>query len=229
MLKINKLNHCYGKQLIIDQLSIETSTSGLHVFAGTNGSGKSTLFRLIAGFEIPSNGTIEINNIHYAENYRNQLGISLEPFKTEPNLTVSQILTMAQLEKSVNSKTIDHWLQFWELNEAINKRFKELSVGMIKRLSLIISLIGNPQILIWDEPFNGLDPLGIEKLHDLIELEVHAGKLILLSTHLLNELSNSIEQAYIMDSGRIKKILRKDELNNNKDKSTILKYLQAQA
>ena len=164
-----------------------------------------------------------------ADDYRSQLGISLEPFITEPNLTVSQILTMAQLEKNVDAKNIEHWLVFWELNDAINKRFKELSVGMIKRLSLIISLIGNPQILIWDEPFNGLDPLGIEKLQVLIEQEIQAGKLILLSTHLLSELSNTIEQAFIMEDGRVKKTLTKDELNNPEDKTTILKWLQAQS
>jgi ABC-2 type transport system ATP-binding protein len=229
MLKTKNLSHRYDKQVIIDSLSIETQSSGLHVFAGANGCGKSTLFRLIAGFDVPHKGSIEINQMSHADDYRSQLGISLEPFKTEPNLTVSQILTMAQLEKKADAKTIEYWLDFWELNDALNKLFKELSVGMVKRLSLIISLIGNPQILIWDEPFNGLDPLGIEKLQALIEQEIQAGKLILLSTHLLSELSNTIEQAFIMERGRVKKILSKDELNNAEDKSTILKWLQAEA
>ncbi|MCG8578878.1 MAG: ABC transporter ATP-binding protein [Bacteroidales bacterium] len=229
MLKINELSQRYGKQVIIDHLSIETKSSGLHVFAGANGSGKSTLFRLIAGFDLPQYGTIEINQLSSAEDYRNQLGISLEPFRTEPNLTVAQILLMAQKEKNADTEVINYWLHFWELNDATTKRFKELSVGMVKRLSLIISLIGNPKILIWDEPFNGLDPLGIEKLQSLIEQEIKAGKLILLSTHLLSELSNTIEQAFIMEDGHIKKTLTKDELNNTEDKSTILKWLQAQA
>ncbi|WP_430814714.1 ATP-binding cassette domain-containing protein [Carboxylicivirga sp. RSCT41] len=229
MLKIKELSHQYGKQVIIDQLSIETQKSGLHVFAGANGSGKSTLFRLVAGFDIPHKGTIEVNQLSNADDYRNQLGISLEPFKTEPDLSVAQILSMAQQEKGVKDEVIDLWLNFWELKDVRNKRFKELSVGMVKRLSLIISLIGNPDILIWDEPFNGLDPLGIEKLQDLIEQEIKAGKLILLSTHLLSELSNTIEKAFIMEDGQVKKTLTKDELNTSDDKSTILKWLQVQA
>ncbi|MCU4156049.1 ABC transporter ATP-binding protein [Carboxylicivirga sp. A043] len=228
MLKIKNLNHQFGKQGVIKDITFQTKEAGLYVFAGANGCGKSTLFRLIGGLCLPYSGSIELNNVTCANEYRRHLGLSLEPFKTEPNLKLGQILKMAQEEKYISDDEIDYWLGYWQLKEAINKKFKALSVGMVKRLSLITAFLGEPPVLVLDEPFNGLDPLGIELLQKVLERKIVEGKLILLSTHLLSELSNTMEQVIIMEKGQIKKVLDKNEVSNSENKSVIMQWLQPQ-
>ena len=224
MLKINNLSYQYGKQEVLKNIVLETKDLGLYVFAGTNGCGKTTLFNIISGIIIPKKGKVQMNEINNADDYRKKLGISLEPFMIEPNLTISEIVEIACLQKDCSVKEAQHWLQYWELDTCQQKRFKELSVGMKKRLSIVISLLGNPPVLIWDEPFNGLDPLGIEKLQNLIKEQLNLEKLILLSTHILSEISSLVEQVIIMEDGVIKTKLNRADFNS--DKETIMQWLK---
>ncbi len=207
MLKISHLSHIISKQRIIHELTFSTKASGLYVFAGANGCGKSTLFNIICGLYPVQKGSISLDGINNAEQYRQLMGCSIEPFTNAPQITVRQILDIAQRTKKTTPEEVNYWLNYWELNDALDKPFSALSVGMVKRLSLITSLLGKPPVLIWDEPFNGLDPLGIQKLKRLITTLLSQEKLILLSTHILAELTNPIEQIIIMEEGQIKKIL----------------------
>jgi len=224
MLIINNVIHTFGRQMVLDNFSFETKKAGLYVFAGANGSGKSTLFNCIGGFIRPASGTISLHRCTHPDVYRKQLGISMEPFKTESNLTVGQILEIARLQKKVSIDEVNHWLEWWELTDAVHKKFRALSVGMIKRLSLITSLLGDPQALLWDEPFNGLDPLGMEKLRQLITDQLAKGKLILCSTHILGELGNDDAQIIIMENGRLIRQVQRSQLKtmNEADKKEIV-------
>ncbi|MBR8536956.1 ABC transporter ATP-binding protein [Carboxylicivirga sediminis] len=225
MLKIDQLSHTISKQPIIRDLSLTTKPSGLYVFAGANGCGKSTLFNIICGLYPIQQGSIFINNTNNIEVYRSLIGCSIEPFTNAPQICVRQILDIARRIKETTEEDVYYWLKFWDLHEAIDKPFGALSVGMIKRLSLITSLLGNPSVYIWDEPFNGLDPLGIQKLKQLITTLLSQNKLILLSTHILAELSNTVEQVIIMEMGEIKKILTppNKEINST---SSIISWLE---
>lgn len=225
MLKIDQLSHTISKQPIIRDLSLTTKPSGLYVFAGANGCGKSTLFNIICGLYPIQQGSIFINNTNNIEVYRSLIGCSIEPLTYTPQTTVRQILDTARRIKKATPEEVNYWLKYWELSEAIDKPFHALSVGMIKRLSLITSLLDNPPVYIWDEPFNGLDPLGIQKLKQIITTLLSLNKLILLSTHILAELSNTVEQVIIMEAGEIKKILTPSNKEINST-SSIISWLE---
>ncbi len=217
MLKVSKLHHRFGDQVALADINFEITQPKLFVFAGANGSGKSTLFNCINGLLIPDEGTVEIN--------RDEIGLVCEPFNTEGNLTVMQILHVAASIKNTSVDEIQQWLHFWEMDKQIDKCFKALSVGMRKRLAIISSLIGNPSLLLWDEPFNGLDPLGMDKLRQLISQLLSEGKTICLSTHIIGELGDDEAQIIILKNGQIANELTSSELKD--DKTDILELLNA--
>ncbi|WP_321345657.1 ABC transporter ATP-binding protein [uncultured Draconibacterium sp.] len=203
MLKINNLTKRFGNFGAVNQLSLEVSQPGLYLFVGDNGSGKTTLFNLVAGLINPDDGEISLNNITDADLRRKQLGISTEPFTTEPSLTILEIAEIIRQIKHVSSAEMKQLFKQWEIWSAREKPFKALSTGMKKRLSLALSMIGNPEYLLWDEPFNGLDPLGIKLLNEIILNLTRQGKTIFLSTHLLNELNVHANTCFVMKNGNL--------------------------
>jgi len=203
MITISKLNRSFGQFKAINNLELEVLESGLYIFVGANGSGKSTLFNLIAGLIIPDYGQINVNGMAAPDQIRTITGIAAEPFITEPTLTVSEIFKIGRQIKKVKNAEVEKWLAFWELDTVKNKPFKNLSTGMKKRLSIALSLLGNPKYIIWDEPFNGLDPLGIDLLNQLCEKLISEGKYIFLSTHLLNEITFPFAIYFVMKEGKI--------------------------
>jgi len=220
MLKINKLSHCYGQQEVLKQIDLDINQPGLYVLAGINGCGKSTLFNCICGFLPIQQGYIEVNGTSCSDEYRVQLGIITEPFNTQPNLTVKQIINICRRIKNANEKECQYWLEFWQMTQQQDKPFKALSVGMRKRLAITTSLIGNSDFLFWDEPFNGLDPLGMQKLRELIKQLIRQGKTILLSTHILGEIDIKEATILIMKEGRIMKAI--DQTNSKEEILEIL-------
>ncbi|MCG6190163.1 ABC transporter ATP-binding protein [Maribellus maritimus] len=202
-LKINSLTKKFDNYSAVNQLSLEIERPGLYLFVGDNGSGKTTLFNLITGLINADEGKISLNGITNVDLRRKQLGISTESFITEPSLTVLEIAEIIRLIKRVSSKEIKELLIQWEMWNARKKPFKTLSTGMKKRLSLALSMPGNPDYLLWDEPFNGLDPLGIKLLNCVIQELCEKGKTILLTTHLLNEINVTATICFVMKNGNL--------------------------
>ncbi len=203
MISITNLHKRFGRQTVVNNFSFETETSGLYVFVGANGSGKTTLFNLISGLMLPDKGQISLNGLTDVDLIRSKFGISTEPFVTDPALTVTEIVSICCQIKKTPIFEISRWIDFWELNDALGKSFRALSTGMKKRLSLALSLVGNPTYLLWDEPFNGLDPFGIELLNQLAIDLIDQGKTIFLSTHLLGEISFSKIHFLVMKNGEL--------------------------
>ena len=203
MLKISNLTKSFGNFKAVNQLYLEVSQPGLFLFVGDNGSGKTTLFNLIAGLINPDKGEISLNNITDSDLRRKQLGISTEPFITDPSLTLIEIAEIIRQIKHVSSEEMKQLLKQWQIWRAGEKPFKALSTGMKKRLSLALSMAGDPAYLIWDEPFNGLDPLGIKLLNEVILNLIDKGKTVFLSTHLLNEINMPVTTCFVMKNGNL--------------------------
>ena len=214
MLRIENLTKKFGSFVAVNKLIFEINQPGLYLFVGDNGSGKTTLFNIIAGLINPDDGNISFNNSTEADLRRKQFGISTEPFITEPSLTVSEITEIVQKVKHVSSEETTRLLQLWDIWNAKDKPFKALSTGMKKRLSLALSMPGNPDFLLWDEPFNGLDPLGIKLLNEIILDLTEQGKTILLSTHLLNEISVPSNSCFVMKEGKLVGTVQHDSSTN---------------
>jgi len=214
MLKISNISKKFGSFVAVNQISLEISNPGLYLFVGDNGSGKTTLFNLIAGLIKTDEGSISLNNTTDADLRRKQLGISTEPFITEPSITVSEIAEVVQKIKHVSSEEMQQLLKLWEIWTAREKPFKALSTGMKKRLSIALSMAGNPGFFLWDEPYNGLDPLGIKLLNQVIEDLTKQKKTILLSTHLLNEITVPANTGFVMKEGRLAGTVHRDSSAN---------------
>ncbi|MGE0019555.1 MAG: ABC transporter ATP-binding protein [Draconibacterium sp.] len=213
MLKINNLTKKFGNFTAINKFSLEIRKPGLYLFVGDNSSGKTTLFNIIAGLINPDEGNISFNNSTDADLRRKQFGISTEPFITEPSLTVSEIAEIVQKVKHVSAEETTRLIQLWDIGIAGDKPFKALSTGMKKRLSLALSMPGKPDFLLWDEPFNGLDPLGIKLLNEIILDLTEQGKTILLSTHLLNEISVPSNSCFVLKEGKLAGTVQRDSTN----------------
>lgn len=203
MISISNLSKRFGSQTVVNSFTFATEKPGLYVFVGANGSGKSTLFNLISGLILMDEGEISLDEFTDVDIIRSKFGISTEPFVTDPALTVKEIFSICCQIKKMPVTEISKWIDFWELKDALHKPFKALSTGMKKRLSLALSLVGNPAYLLWDEPFNGLDPIGIELLNQLTIDLVEQGKTIFLSTHLLAEISFSKIHFLVMKEGKL--------------------------
>ena len=214
MLKINNLTKKFGNFVAINKFSLEIRKPGLYLFVGDNGSGKTTLFNIISGLIHPDEGNIIFKNSNDADLRRKQIGISTEPFITEPSLTVIEIAEIVQKVKHVSAEESARFLKLWEIWIAREKPFKALSTGMKKRLSLALSMPGNPDFFLWDEPFNGLDPLGIKLLNEIILDLTEQGKTILLSTHLLNEISVSSNSCFVLKEGILAGTVERDSSTN---------------
>ncbi|WP_158869344.1 ATP-binding cassette domain-containing protein [Maribellus comscasis] len=214
----------FGSYTAVKDFSLEISEPGLYLFVGDNGSGKTTLFNIICGLIAQNKGYIELNNFKDADLRRKQMGISTEPFITEPSLSVLEIAEIARKIKQTSFEEIKKLLLLWEIWPAQEKAFKALSTGMKKRLSLALSMLGNPNYLLWDEPFNGLDPLGIKLLNQVIQELIEKRKTIFLSTHLLNEINFQATACFIMKEG----ILTSTVLRNSTDNfnETIINILK---
>jgi ABC-type multidrug transport system ATPase subunit len=214
MLRIENITKKFGSFVAVNKLRFEINQPGLYLFVGDNGSGKTTLFNIISGLINPDDGNISFNNSTDADLRRKQFGISTEPFITEPSLTVSEIAEIVQKAKHVSSEETTRFLQLWDIWIARDKPFKALSTGMKKRLSLALSMPGNPDFLLWDEPFNGLDPLGIKLLNEIILDLTEQGKTILLSTHLLNEISVQANSCFVMKEGILAGTVQRNSSTN---------------
>lgn len=214
MLRIENLIKSFGSFAAVNKLNFEINQPGLYLFVGDNGSGKTTLFNIIAGLIHPDKGNISFNNSTDADLRRKQFGISTEPFNTEPSLTMSEMAAIVQKVKHVSFEETTRLLKLWDIWIARDKPFKALSTGMKKRLSLALSMPGNPDFLLWDEPFNGLDPLGIKLLNEIILDLTEQGKTILLSTHLLNEISVPSNSCFVMKEGILAGTVERDSATN---------------
>ena len=206
ILQVNNLSHRFNKRAVLKNINLEISEPGLYVFAGANGSGKSTLFNCITGMLQPKDGKLTIPS---------QLsGIVYEPVSTEPSLTVRQIIEIAKSIRKATNQDVNDQLKYWDLDQHRHKTFNALSLGMRKRLMLGCALLGKGDLHIWDEPLNGLDPLGMNKLRNIIQELINKGKTILLSTHILGELDNMATEIYVLKDGEIAIAIKPDSTDN---------------
>ena len=209
-LNIKQLKKTYsGDILAMDDISI-TIKSGMFGLLGPNGAGKSTLMRTIATLQKPDSGTINFNDINVLESpkeFRSQLGYLPQEFGVYPRITAEQLLNHLATLKGINNKNerkelVDYLLERTNLYDKKNKSVKGFSGGMKQRIGIAQALIGNPKILIVDEPTAGLDPGERNRFYDLLS-DVGKDVIVILSTHIVDDVRELCTEMAIMDFGKI--------------------------
>lgn len=189
----------------VDNFTASVKAGRVTGFLGPNGAGKSTTLRCLLNLVNPTSGTALIKGKEYRDlTHPSQVvGALLDSRGFHPGLTAQQNLVVMATAASVSHSRIDEVLDLVELTSVRNKRTKGFSLGMKQRLSLAIALLGDPEILVLDEPANGLDPQGIVWLRNLLKNFAATGKTVLVSSHQLTEMQNTIDDLIIINKGKL--------------------------
>lgn len=206
MLKISNLSKQYGKIKALDNVSFSVEKGNIYGILGPNGSGKTTTLAILLGIVFPDSGTFVWDNYPPNQPVNLHVGALLESPNFYPYLTIEQNMKIATHIKKIttnNEKEIDRTLDIAKLRERKKSKYKHLSFGMKQRLSLASLLLGDPDILILDEPTNGLDPQGIADVRQIIVEQGQNGKTILLASHILDEVEKVCSHVAVLKKGQL--------------------------
>ena len=198
----------YGEQLAVDNVNMTIKKGDIYGFIGQNGAGKTTLIRLITGLIHKSGGEIELlgaNEENELNKARTMVGSLIESPSLYTNMTARENLEVSRLVRNIpGKKCIDEVLELVGLKDVEKKKVKNFSLGMRQRLGIANALMGNPKLLILDEPINGLDPIGIVEIRELLKkINKEKDMTILISSHILSELSELATTYGIISNGKL--------------------------
>jgi ABC-2 type transport system ATP-binding protein len=193
----------YGKVRSVRKLTATIAEGKITGLLGPNGAGKSTSLRCLLGLAKPTSGEARILGVQYKDliNPLSQIGAVLDSRGFHGGLTGRQNLKVMAAAAKIPDARVDEVLKLVDLEQAANKRAKGYSLGMKQRLSLAGALLGNPKMLILDEPANGLDPIGIAWLRGFLRQLADEGKTILISSHQLAEMQHTVDDVIIINQG----------------------------
>lgn len=202
ILTINNLSKHYGQIHAVDDLSLQVEKGSIFGLLGPNGSGKTTTLGIILDVINPTRGSYAWFGNPSSSDSRKKIGAILEQPNFYPYLTAVQNLKIRADIKGASYIRIDEVLQLAGLAERKNSQFKTYSLGMKQRLAIAASLLNNPELLILDEPTNGLDPQGIAEVRELIIKVAKEGSTIILASHLLDEVQKVCTHVAVVKSGK---------------------------
>ena len=192
----------YGKRLCVNNISIHIAKGDIYGFIGRNGAGKTTAMRLILGLARPTSGKIKLFNSDDLNAQRKKIGSLIEAPGLYKRCSALENMKRFSILYGGDDKEIEELLSFVGLNGVGNKKVGQFSLGMKQRLEIAIALLGNPEVLILDEPVNGLDPAGIKEVRDLLlKLNKEKNVTIMISSHLLDELAKITTKYGIINNG----------------------------
>jgi ABC-2 type transport system ATP-binding protein len=206
MITIENLSKKYGGHTVVHDISFTASNGRVTGFLGPNGAGKSTSMRMMVGLTTPDEGTATISGRRFADlpNPAREVGVMLDASAQHAGRTGREILTIAQQIMDVPVRRVAELLDVVSLSETeAERRVGNYSLGMRQRLGIAAALIGDPSVLILDEPANGLDPAGIRWMRDLLRDYADRGGTVLLSSHLLTEIEIIADDIVMIGQGRI--------------------------
>ena len=201
---IDRLTKRFGTVPAVDQLSFTVLPGRITGFLGPNGAGKSTTLRALLGLVRPTSGTATFGGIGYQDlkNPQQRVGAVLEP-AFHPGRTGRNHLRVLAVTAGVGSGRIDELLHLVGLSDAADRRVGGYSLGMRQRLALAGALLGEPDYLVLDEPANGLDPEGIRWLRGFLRSWAAGGRVVLMSSHIMNEVEATVDDVVVISNGRL--------------------------
>jgi ABC-2 type transport system ATP-binding protein len=206
MIQIDTLTKTYGGFTAVDHVTFSAETGRVTGFLGPNGAGKSTTLRILVGLTPASSGSATVLGRRYADlpNPGREIGVLLDASAQHAGRTGREILTLAQRTTRMPKERVDEMLDLVSLTpEESGRRVRDYSLGMRQRLGIATALVGDPDVLVLDEPANGLDPAGIRWMRDLLRGYADQGGTVLLSSHLLHEIEVVADDLVVIGNGRI--------------------------
>jgi len=205
MIEVHGLSKRYGATVAVDRLSFDVRPGVVTGFLGPNGSGKSTTMRLILGLDRPDAGQARIGGRRYRELRwpLREVGALLEARAFHPGRSARAHLRALAASNGIPRSRVEEVLGFVGLADAGARRAGKFSLGMAQRLGIAAALLGDPRVLLLDEPVNGLDPEGIRWIRDLLRSLAAEGRTVLVSSHLIGELALTAEQVVVIGQGRL--------------------------
>ena len=201
ILKTNVLCKKFKGQMAVNKVSLNIPRNSVYGLLGPNGAGKSTTLKMLTGILKPTFGTITFNGQPWSREALNEIGALIEMPPLYENLTARESLKVRTTLLGLSDKRIDEVLQIVQLTNTGKKRVGQFSLGMKQRLGIANALLNHPKLLILDEPTNGLDPIGIEELRELIRSFPQKGITVILSSHILSEVQQAADHIGIIANG----------------------------
>jgi ABC-2 type transport system ATP-binding protein len=195
----------YGRTVAVNDLSFTVTPGQVTGFLGPNGAGKSTTMRLILGLDRPTAGDVRIDGKRYTELRKplHTVGALLDARWVHPNRSARAHLRWLARSNGIGRRRVDEVLELVGLSEVAGKRVGGFSLGMSQRLGIAGALLGDPQVLLFDEPVNGLDPEGISWIRTLMQSLATQGRTVFVSSHLLSEMAITATELVVIGRGRL--------------------------
>ncbi|MYV99994.1 ATP-binding cassette domain-containing protein [Streptomyces sp. SID3343] len=201
-ISVDELTKRYGRTTVVDRLSFTVREGAVTGFFGPNGAGKTTVLKTIVGLARPNGGRVAFRSGAVPSDAR-ELGVHIEPCGAHPGRTARTHLRALAILAGLPRKRVDEVLETVGLEQAARRRVGTYSMGMRQRLGLATALLGDPEILVLDEPVNGLDPQAIRRLRTLLRERAARGRTTLLSSHMLSEAAQTVDDIVVIDKGRL--------------------------
>jgi ABC-2 type transport system ATP-binding protein len=205
MIEAHNLTKRYGEQTAVNDLTFTVKPGIVTGFLGPNGSGKSTTMRLILGLDAPSAGEVKVNGKRYADFPAplHEVGALLEARSVHTGRSAyNHLLAQAQTH-GIRRSRVDELIDFVGLQSVAKKRAGQFSLGMGQRLGIASALLGDPEVVMLDEPVNGLDPDGIRWIRDLMKTLAAEGRTVFLSSHLMSEMALTADHLIVIGKGEL--------------------------
>jgi ABC-2 type transport system ATP-binding protein len=225
VIEVERLSKKFGSTLAVDDLTFSVHPGKVTGFLGPNGAGKSTTMRAILGLVRPTSGTTTVLGKRYSElgDPARRVGTLLETFDAHPGRSGRNHLRVLALAAGIPRSRVDEVLGLVDLREAGRRRVKGYSLGMRQRLGLAGALLGDPEVLVLDEPANGLDPQGMRWLRDFLRSLAGEGRTILISSHVLAEVAQTVDEVVIIHRGKLVRQAAMDEVEAMAAGSTMVR------
>lgn len=217
ILETKNLTKKIKRENVIKGISLKVPKGETYGLLGPNGAGKSTTMKLLCGLLKPSSGEILFDGKKWSKDTLNKIGVLIENPAIYGNLTAKENMKIHACMLDVSEDEILRVLKLLKIDKTGKKKVSNFSLGMKQRLGIAIALLGNPDFVILDEPTNGLDPIGIQELRELIKQLNHNGVTVLISSHNLAEVQNMASYVGIIINGKLKyegKVVNDDNLEN---------------
>ncbi|SCL72000.1 ABC transporter ATP-binding protein [Micromonospora chersina] len=205
MIDVTGLSKRYGDKLAVDSLTFQVRPGTVTGFLGPNGAGKSTTMRMILGLDAPTAGTATVNGRRYADHPAplREIGALLEAKAVHTGRSARNHLLALAATHGIGRRRVDEVIDLVGLHEVAGKRAGGFSLGMGQRLGIAAALLGDPRVVMLDEPVNGLDPDGIRWIRGLLKGLAAEGRTVFVSSHLMSEMAQTAEHLIVVGRGRL--------------------------